>query len=122
MLFPFPESLNPLTDSRGRAKGEEGEAGRGHSNIALIISRDALISRSRGREPGDSCKGEVKAAPMLILTSMWRTSRVECADKKAEGARDDAQRRLIRISEVRFAQRLYIKNSSAKGRVREEAP
>ena len=127
MLFPFPESLNPLTDSRGRVKGEEEEESRrGDSNMALIISRDALTSRRRGREPGDSCNGEVKVAPApapkLILISIWRTSRVGCADKKAEGARDDAQRRFVRMSEVRFAQRLYSKNSSAKGRVRKEVP
>ena len=116
MLFPFPESLNPLRDSRGLAKGEEEEESRrGHSNMVLIISRDALTSRRRGREPGDSCNGEV-------LISTWRISRVGCADKKAEGARDDAQRRFVRMSEVRFAQRLYRKNSSAKGRARKEVP
>ena len=124
MLFPFPESLNPLTDSKGRVKGEEKEeSGSGHSNMALIISRDAFTSRRRGREPGDSCNGKVPApAPRLILISTWRTSRVGCADMKAEGARDDAQRRFVRMSEVRFAQRLYSKNSSAKGRMRKDVP
>ena len=59
ILFPIPESLNPLRVSRGRAKEEEEESRRGHSNMVLIISRDALTSRRRGREPGDSCNGEV---------------------------------------------------------------
>ena len=124
MLIPFPESLNPLTDSRGRTKGEEEEESeKGHSNMALITSRDALISRRRGKEPGDNCNGEVPAPkPRLILISTWRTSRVGCADMKAEGARDDAQRRFVRMSEVRFAQRLYSKNSSAKGRMRKDVP
>ena len=113
----FPESLNPLITSKGRLS----PLADGHIKIALTRSLDALISRKRGNEPSASTRCAGPAAAWM-LTSICNTSSKECAERNDEGASGDTQRRFDRYRVVRFSQRPYIRNSSAKGRVRDVVP
>lgn len=90
----------------------------GHSKIALTNSFDPLISRNLGSAPGIRDKGPAVLGWICTLMSMWSTSSAGWAERKEDGALYDPQRKFESVKVVKWDHRPYIKNSSAKGRVR----